>query len=275
MRRQLAGLVILLCFLMVSEAISGASDLVGALSGEDAVARFMAEEELVGMGDAAIPILEPLAASSGFMLARQYAINILARISGEQAIDLLLRILEEEPDVKMRALICRHLGRLGVEEAVPIIGKWLFTIQGKSFNPEGEPQATNTWYAWIVHVHTLREIGSEEGIPILEKMLETKHGGRVGKQFTIAYQQNLDELKQEAAFWNAVRKIPELESDAKSLFQFFRRDTLALIRLYRDKVIHLGVEGRWVLEGMGNHRDEKLRQAATALLNNYSKLQTP
>jgi len=260
---------------MVSEAISGASDLVSALSGEDAVARFMAEEELAGMEDAAIPILEPLATSSGFTPARQYAINVLARISSERAIGLLLRILEEEPDVKTRALICRHLGRLGVEEAVPIIGKWLFTIQGKSFSPEGQPQATNTWYAWIVHVHTLREIGSEKGISILEKMLKTKHGGRVGRQFTIAYQQSLDELRQETAFWNAVRKVPGLESDAWVLFQFFRRDTLALIRLYRDKVIHLGMEGRWALEGMKNHPDEKIQQAATALLNNYDKLQTP
>jgi len=271
MKRYLVCLIILLCFQMVSQA----SDLVSALVGDDAVARFMAEEKLVEMGDAAVPILEPLATSPGFTPKRQYAINILARISSEQAIDLLLRILEQEPDVKLRALICWHLGRLGVEEAVPIIGKWLFTIQGREFNPEGQPQSANKWYAWIEHVHALREIGSEKGIPILEKMLRTKHGGRVGKQFTIAYQQSLDELRQEAAFWSAVRRVPGLESEAKLLFQFFRRDTLALIRLYRDKVIHLGIEGRWVLEGMKNHPDEKLRKAATALLSNLDKPHNP
>ena len=275
MKIRLAGLTILLCFLTVFEAISEISDPISALSGEDAVARFLAEEELVDMGDAAIPILEPLVTSSGFTLERQYAVNILARISSEQAIRLLLRVLAEEPDVRMRALICRHLGRLGVEDAVPIIGKWLLIIKGKPFDPEGEPQATNTWYAWIVHVHALGDIGSEKGIPVLEKMLKTKHGGRVGKQFTIAYQQNLNELKREVAFWNAVRQIPGLEGHTKLLFQFFRHDTLAIMRLYRYKVTHLGIEGRWVLEGMKNHHDEKLRQAATALLNNYDTLQLP
>ena len=58
----------------------------------------------------------------------------------------------------------------------------------------------------------------------------------------------------------------------KLLFHFFRRDNLAIIRLYRDKVIRLGIEGRWVLEGMKKHPDEKVRQAATAMLKNYDKL---
>ncbi len=248
------------------------SELVSDLASEDAVARFMAEEQLVKMGDAAVPALEPLATSSGFALARQYALNILARVESERAIRLLLHILEQEPDVKVRALICRHLGRLGVEEAVPIIGKWLFTIQGKSFNNWKDPQVMTTPYAWIVHVYTLREIGSEKGIPILETMLTKEHGGKVARDLKKVYQQNLNELKREAAFWNGVRQVPGLEKDVKLLFRFFRRDTLALIRLYRDKVLRLGIEGRWVLEGMKNHPNEKLRGAATAVLKNYDKL---
>ena len=247
-------------------------ELVNALSGQDAVARFMAEEQLVEMGDDAVPVLRPLAASAGFTPNRQHAINILARIGTHQAVQLLLEILEQEPDVKLRALICRHLGWMGVEEAVPIIGKWLYTIQGKPFGHEGHPLATNTWYAWIIHVHTLREIGSEDGIPILEKMLETKHGGKAGREFTVAYQENLEELRKEAAFWKSVRQVSGLESQVKLLFQFFRRDTLALIRLYRDKLIRLGPEGRWVLEGIGNHPDEKLQQAAASVLKSYEDL---
>jgi len=262
-----------------TDSSSESAELVSALAGEDAVARFLAEEQLVKMGDAAVPALEPLATSSGFTLARQYAINILVRIGSKKAIRLLLRILEQEPEVKVRGLICRHLGRLGVEEAVPIIGKWLFTIQGKSFNdwngPKGgHPQVLTPVYAWIVHVHALREIGSEKGIPILEKMLTKKHGGKAGRALRLAYRQNLNELRREAAFWNAVRQVPGLEKDVKLLFQFFRRNTLSLIRLYRDKVVHLGLEGRWVLEDMKNHPDEKLRQATTALLEEYDNLKT-
>ena len=280
------GLAIFLCSQMVLGAgdvtrktapISEPSMLVSTLSREDAVARFIAEEQLVRMGAAAVPALEPLATSSGFSLARQYAINVLARIESEKAIRLLLRILEQEPEVKLRALLCQHLGRLGVEEAVPIIGKWLFTIRGKSFNDwdgsqGGDPQVLTSSYAWMVHVYALREIGSEKGIAILENMLTTKHGGVAGRALRHVYRQNLSTLKREAVFWNAVRQVPGLEKHVKLLFQFFRRDTLALIRLYRDKVVRLGLEGRWVLEGMKNHPEEKLRQAAAALLKEYDKL---
>ncbi len=277
-KTYIAGMAVILCFQMVRAASGAAegtdsiSELVSALAGQDAVARFLAEEQLAEMGDAAVSALEPLATSPGFATARQYSINILARIGSDRSVQLLLRILEQEPDVHLRALICRHLGGMGMAEAVPIIGKWLFTIQGKSFNPEGEPQATNTWYAWAVHAHALREIGSVDGIPILVKMLIKKHGGRAGRALTEAYRQDLSELKQEAAFWNAVRRTPGLESHVKMLFQFFRRDTLALIRLYRDKVMRLGLEGRWVLEDMGNHPDEGLRQAAMLMLKEYDKL---
>jgi len=253
------------------------AELVSALAGEDAVARFTAEEKLAEMGNEALPALEPLAISPGFTLPRQYAINILAQIESEQSIRLLLRILAQEPEVKIRALICRHLGRFGVEEAVPIIGKWLLSIRGKSFKDwdspgGGAPQVLTPAYAWIVHVHALREIGNEKGTEILEKMLTTKHGGRTGRALTTSYQENLRELKKEAKFWGAVRQLPGLEQHLKLLFHFFRRDTLALIRLYRDKVIHLGLEGRWVLEDMKNHQDEKLRQAAIAVLKEYDNL---
>jgi len=262
-----------------TDSIAEPSELVSALAGEDAVARVIAEEQLIKMGDTAVPALEPLTTSPGFTLARQYAINALARIGTEKAIGLLLRVLEQEKNVKVRAVICRHLGRLGVEEAVPIIGKWLFTIQGKSFKdwdvPKGgDPQVLTPAYAWIVHVHALREIGSEKGIPILEKMLTTKHGGKAGRALRKGYRQNLSMLKQEAAFWNALRQVPGLKEHVELLFRFFRRDTLSLIRLYRDKVVRLGLEGRWVLEDMKNHPDEKLQQAATRLLKEYDRLKS-
>ncbi len=247
------------------------SELVAALGGEDAVARFLAEEQLVEMGDYAVAALEPLATSSGYAPARQYAIIVLARIGSEQSIRLLLDILEEEPDVWVRALVSRHLGRLGVEEAVPIIGKWLYSIRGKSF--EGwYPGISKPTLAWLEHVYALREIGSEKGIPILEEMRKTRHGGRGGPSLRSAYQVNLNELKSQAEFWRAVRRVPDLERHARLLFDFFRRDTLALIRLYRDKVVRGGLEGQWVLEDMKNHPDARLQKAAAAVLSNYRKL---
>jgi hypothetical protein len=124
----------------------------------------------------------------------------------------------------------------------------------------------------MMHVHALREIGDEKGLPILEKMLTTKHGGKAGDAFMRAYRENLEELKREVAFWNIVRQVPELEKEVKLLFHFFRRDTLARMRLYRDKIVRLGLEGRWALESMKNHPDEKLQNAAGTLLKAYDRL---
>lgn len=277
-RYCLVVLAVIICFQMtytangITEDAEYTSKLVDALSGEDAVARFMAEERLVEIGDASIPFLEPLAKSSGFSPTRQYAIIVLARIGSEESIRLLLEILEDEPDVKLRALVCRHLGRLGVEEAVPIIGKWLFSIQGKSF--EGwYPGVSKPTLFWLEHVYALREIGSEKGLPILERMQKTKHGGDGGRALRQAYHVSLVELKYQMEFWKLVRRVPDLEPHMRVLFDFFRKDMLASIRLYRDKIVSGGMEGKWVLEDMKNHPDKKLREAAAAILQNYGKLQ--
>jgi len=258
------------------------SELVNALAGEDAVARYRAEEHLVKMGDKAVVALKPLATSPGFAPARQYAIIVLGRIANEKAIALLLEVLEKEPDVKLRALVCTHLGRLGVEEAVSIIGTWLFSIQGKSF-PGWYPGVSKPTLFWFEHVYALWAIGSEKGIPILEEMLKTKHGGSGGRDLRRAYREVLYELKQQALFWDKVRRVrdfdtpsatqsKDLEPHVRLLFDFFRKDTLAWMRLYRDKIIRGGLEGRWVLEDIKNHPDEKLRKAAAVVLSNYGKL---
>jgi len=83
----------------------------------------------------------------------------------------------------------------------------------------------------------------------------------------------LYELKQQVLFWDKVRRVRDLEPHVRLLFNFFRKDTLAWMRLYRDKIIRGGLEGRWVLEDMKNHPDEKLRKAAAVVLRNYGKLQ--
>ncbi len=90
----------------------------------------------------------------------------------------------------------------------------------------------------------------------------------------MAYQACLVELESQAEFWRAVRRVPGLESDVKLLFDFFREDMLASIRLYRDKIVRGGLEGRWVLEDMKNHTDGKLRKAAGMLLTHYGNLRT-
>jgi len=256
---------------VASDGGRNASEVASALSGEDAVARFLAEEQLVEMGDEAVAALKPLATSSGFTPGRQYAIIVLARIANEEAIAILLEILEKEPDVKLRALVCTHLGRLGVEEAVPIIGKWLFTIEGQSV-PGWYPGVSKPTLFWLEHVYALRAIGSEKAIPILERMRKTRHGGKGGGALRMAYQECLVDLESQAEFWRAVRRVPDLEPDVKLLFEFFRKDTLASVRLYRDKIVRGGLEGRWVLEDMKNHTDDKLRKAAETLLTHYGNL---
>jgi len=274
---RIRGMAFVMAFCLLAPVVSGAdrslSRLVGDLSGKDAVARFTAEEQLVKMGDKAVAALKPLATSPGFTPARQYAIIVVARIGNEKAVRLLLDILEKEQDVKVRALACKHLGRLGVEEAVPLVGKWLFGIKGKNFKGAYPGYPASPTLAWLEHVYALREIGSEKGIPILEKMAAARHGGPGGRQLMKAYRNNLNELKKEARFWKAVRRTRGLEKHVKLLFAFFRKDTLALIRLHRVKVVSGGREGRWVLEDMKTHSDANLRKAAAALLENYGKLQ--
>ena len=161
-----------------------AEKLVRALSGEDAVARFQAEQQLLGMADEAFPALERVARTPGFAPSRRHAINILARIASRKSIDVLLRMLEADRDVRVRGLICHHVGRLGVEEAVPIIGKWLLSNRGKPVSRMRHPVVLTEGYEWMRHAHALREIGSERGIPILERMLEVKHGGPSGRDLT-------------------------------------------------------------------------------------------
>lgn len=267
----------------VSYAEQSPSQLVMALSGEDVVARFMAVEELVTMGDAAIPALEPVATSLGITIERKYAIGILGSIGTERAVEILLRILKEEQDVHVRGMVCHHLGWLGVEEAVPILGRWLFTIQGKDFDwldPRdgkiiyGSARILCPVSAWMEHVYALWRIGGEEAIAILEKMAKTRHGGDAGQELMFTYKQHLIELTKEAAFLDEVRRVPGLEDQVKRLFSFFRSDKLAIIRLYHDKVIRGGLEGRWVLEGLKNHPDPELRQAATTLLKHYEEIQS-
>jgi len=249
-----------------------AGRLVRALSGDDAVARFLAEEQLIRMGDRALPALGPLATAQGFTPARQYAIHLLGRIRSQRAARLLVRILDEDRDVRVRGLVCQHVGRLGVKAARPIIERWLLTIRGKAFGGWRGQASGTPLYGWVRHVHALRQIGSERSVPVLERMLERKHGGPGGGMLMRAYRENLAELRREAAFWKAVRRVRGLERHVNALFGFFRTDDLARIRLYRNKVVRLEVEGRWVLEGMRRHPDATLRAAAAALLGNYEGL---
>ena len=87
-----------------------------------------------------------------------------------------------------------------------------------------------------------------------------------------AYRESLLELRREAAFQKAARAVPGLEQDLKVLLSFFRKDTLAHVRLYRMKVIGLGLEGRWVLQDLTRHPDGKIQRAATAVLRAYDGL---
>jgi hypothetical protein len=263
------------------DAGSNPARLVALLGGDDAVALYSAEGRLVEMGDAAVPALEPLATAEGITTSREYAINILGEIGTRKAIAVLLRILDREREPLVRAVACRHLGRLGVEEAVPLIERWLCTIRGKAFHWRhyednrklmGSRRPLSRAFAWEEHVYALWRIGSPKGIPILEEMAKTRHGGDAGQELTKTYREHLSELKRAAEFMDAVRRVPGLDDQVRQLFAFFRTNDLATIRAYRAKVIRGGLEGRWVLEGMRKHRDARLQRAAAALLKHYDTL---
>jgi HEAT repeat protein len=255
-----------------AETNAEADKLVKALGGEDAVARLLAEERLVAMGDEAVPALEAVAVAPGETPMRRYALNALGQIASGKAVAVLLQVLDKEEDVILRGLVCEHVGRLGVEEAVPIIGRWLATIRGKPLPRATHPVVLKPLYAWMRHAHALREIGSEKGIPILEDMSRAGHRGPGGKPLMKDYNDCLRELKKEAAFRAAVRELPGLEDHLKVLVKFCRRSDLARMRLYRMKVIDGGRQGRWVLEDLTKHPDAKLRDAASALLQSWGAL---
>jgi len=268
-------LMLLVAFALSATETSAASakQLVATFSGDDAVARFEAEERLTAMGDDALAALAPLATSTGYAPARRYAIHTVAAIGTPKAIDLLLRVLKNERNIHARGLACMHLGRLGVEEAVPLIGKWLSTIRGRPIGQFRHPVVLKPAGEWMRHVDALREIGSEKGIPILEAMIKAGHGGQGGRALMRTYREALFELQREKTFRDAVRSVPKLEVKVKVLFDFFRRDTLARIRLHRMKLVGLGTEGRWVLEDLRKHPDAKTRDAAAAVLSAYPRLQ--
>ena len=93
-----------------------AASMVSDLSGKRSVARFEPEEGLTALGDKALPALRKLVMKRGFALDRQYAIQIVGRIGTDSAAKILLKVLKNDPDVRVRDIVCYHLGRLGVEE---------------------------------------------------------------------------------------------------------------------------------------------------------------
>jgi HEAT repeat protein len=243
--------------------------MVKALGGGDAMSRFLAGEGLIEMGDGALAALEPLAKSPGYTPERQRAIHIIGRIGSPRAGSLLVAILEHEEDVRIRGLLCMHLGRMGTEEAVPVIGRWLLTIRGKVMDSWDKPEVLTPTYEWMRHVYALEEIGSEKGIPVLEEMVMVPNPGRGGKEFTRACQESLGELRREAAFWKAVREVAGLEREAKVLFEFCRKDTLAVMRMYRTRIVGLGTEGRWALQDLAKVDNAEVQRAAGAMLAHY------
>jgi hypothetical protein len=268
-----ASAVLTLCVL-VSDAVAGTPrELIAALSSDDAVARFEAEEKLIASGDASLAAMAGHATSRGSGPVRVRVIHIVGQIGTPRAQALLVRILAREPDVQLRGLVCRHLGRLGAEEAVPVIGKWLQTICGKPMPRMQHPVVLSDNYGWMCHADALREIGSEEGIPILERMIRAGHRGPSAQAFMRTYREALFELQRERTFRHAVRGVRGAEAAADALFGFFRRDTLARLRLYRMKLVALGTEGRWVLEDLRRHPDGKVRDAAKKLLATWPRLQ--
>jgi hypothetical protein len=262
-----------LCLLVRGAGAESPRKLVAALSSDDAVARFAAEEQLIAAGDVALDALERPATSRGSDPTRVRAIHIVAQIGTPRAQALLLRILEREPDVQVRGLVCRHLGRLGVEDAVPVIARWLRTIRGRPIPRVQHPVVLTDNYGWMCHADALREIGSETGIPVLEEMIRAGHGGAGAQMLMRTYREALFELQREQTFRRAARGVPGVEAAADVLFDFFRRDTLACIRLYRMKLVALGTEGRWVLEDLRRHPDAKVRDAAKTLLAAWPRLQ--
>lgn len=254
------------------------SQLVKALSGDNALAEWKASKKLAELGDVAVPPLAELAGSQEPLVPRSLAVEILGKIGTKAAMDALLKLLKVENNLAMRGQICMRLGYAREKRALPIIAEWLRTIGPRALNDVHGPKEVQPSTCYIRHVEALGMIGDESAIPILAEFKQNippniGYGGFVTNFVTGSVNQALADIRDNAAFWQSVEKHPGLAERIAPLFRYFHTNNVAKFRHYESEVVRGTKPGKGILQSLTKQADSKLAMAATTLLDRYDDLE--
>jgi len=256
------------------------SQLIEALRGDNAIAEWKASRKLVELGDVAVPAVGQLAGSPGPLAPRLVAVELLGEIGTKTATEALLDLLKKEKNLAIRGQICTQLGYSREKRAIPIIAEWLAGIGPRALNDVRGPKEVQPSTCYIRHVEALGMIGDESAVPILEEFKKNipqniGYGGFVTNFVTGAVNETLADIRDKAAFWQAVGQHPELAEKISPLFRYFRTNNVAKFRHYESEVLRGTEQGKHILQRLTKHADSKLATAAKALLDKYAGLISP
>jgi len=251
------------------------AQLVKQLAGPNALAEWRAGRKLVAQGDAAVPALEQLAGSTGPLAPRLVAVELLGEIATPKARDALVALLaKERKALAVRGQLCMQLGYLREARAIPAIAEWLGAIGPRSLHDVRAPKEALPSTVYARHAEALGMIGDPRAIPILETFAKklpkgVGYGGFISNFVAGAAQSAIADLKENAAFWEAVRKQPGLEAKLAPLFDHFRTDRVAAFRHHEREVVGGTPQGRTILRDLAASPNSPLADAAKALLTHY------
>jgi HEAT repeat protein len=253
------------------------SQWVNDLAGPDAVADARAAQNILKVGDPAVAPLAQLAANGQSLAPRLIAIELLGQIATPRAIDVLLQLLAQEKNLAVRGQVCIQLGYARERRALPIITQWLQTIGPKALDDVPGPKEAQPSTCYIRHIEALGMIGDERAVPILQQFIAKippgiGYGGFVSNFVKQAAQEAIEEIREQAVFWAAVRGQPGLEQKIAPLFAHIRRDRLARFRLHEDQIIRRTEQAKSILQLLSSHPDPAVSSAAKNLLAQWQTL---
>jgi len=276
-------IVAVLCYCGASTFAQDALDptaLSSQLGSQDAVAEAQARQQLPAMGERAVAALAARTAPGQVFAGRMIAVELLGQIGTPAARDRLLELLKDEKNLAVRGQIIMQLGYLREDRAVPLIADWLGTIGPRALDdvPGGKEFQPSTCY--LRHLEALGMIGDESTIPVIEQFRRKippgiGYGGFISNFVDSGAREAVEEVKQKSAFRKAVSRQPGLDRETAAMFAFCRRDPLARLRLYEDKVIRHTPEGKATLATLAGHSDPAVAQGARALLEKWDELGKP
>lgn len=247
-----------------------AARLVKVLAGLDAAAENEASQKLVALGEAAVPALAQLAGAPGPLAPRLLAVERLGDIRTPAALDALVATLKAEKDPAVRGQICMQLGTARHKAAVSVIADGLRAMAAGSLADVHGPKEVQASTVFIRHVEALEMICDGAAIPILEELApqvpKIAPEGFLRNFVAEAVKQAIQNLREDAAFWNEVRTHAGLEEKLGPLFAHLRASPLARLRIWEDEIVRHTAEGRRVLQRLAPHADPKVAAGAKALL---------
>lgn len=270
--RAVAIAILLMSAVHSGEAGGEIAGLVQNLSGPNALAEFQASRALVAKGDEAVPALARLAGSPGRLAPRLVAVELIGEIGTDAAREALLGLLTtERKNLAVRGQVCVQLGYLRERKAVPLIAEWLRGIGPRSLHDVRGPKEVQPSTCYIRHIEALAMIGDEAGLAILEEFKQkipqnVGWHGFLTNFVTGAVTSSLEDLKDKAEFWKAVREHPGLEQKIAPLFDYLHANRVAKFRLHESEIVRGTEQGQTILRELAKHSDPRVAAAAKAAM---------